>query len=537
MSTPPLPEWIAGRDAPSSGGQDFLGLRTAAQRIGYHLLDGVTSVTPQVRYLSLRSWILDIWWAQRRPEDRKELDAFARRVEAAVVLGNLLAGRNRENLVGGDKGVERFRSSEDPISLDPVVDTPANTIYKGAAEQLGLDTARFGERVTAVNGLTPSRGAPLAAHLRSLAEETALGRRLHTEGPSEHASRADLKALGERLRLDRFQPEEVDLLCAALMPDAPQAGASPAARAQELRRTGTWCALLWLGQSAEPTEGRLWALALDPARPSPPALESVLDGWALYLVRDVLVAAHEAVMRAVTLSLGRRGDEGKRSVPAAEVLAELASAEIEAPLRDLGLLAEGERCADLPLTALAQRLVNRTSTGLYTRGGLRWWHDDLHEEALIGLCEGAPDRSLALLPLAWLLAERRARLGVEEGLADHRFLSPSGRIGMTQVVLPELDRLRAEGVSVLEAGLRLTRRTVDQHLRVAWARMRQNARSDVAHLFVDGDRWRWRADFAAGRTNSRVYNAIRWGGQLGLWGSPTGAALLTRGLRTLEAER
>lgn len=48
----PAPDWIS-FEADKTEGLDLLGLRAPVQRIGNDLFNGVTTVTPKVRYLSV----------------------------------------------------------------------------------------------------------------------------------------------------------------------------------------------------------------------------------------------------------------------------------------------------------------------------------------------------------------------------------------------------------------------------------------------------------------------------------------------------
>jgi len=84
----------------------------------------------------------------------------------------------------------------------------------------------------------------------------------------------------------------------------------------------------------------------------------------------------------------------------------------------------------------------------------------------------------------------------------------------------------------------LTRRTVDQHLRVVWSRLAQDPLRDVAVLNADGELWGYRTDFRAGRTASRLRQAISWLQQLKLIGATgltaDGETVLKRALGTLR---
>ena len=50
------PEWVAS-DAVPVKGLDLLGLRVPVERIGLTLLVAVTTISPTIRYISLRAWI------------------------------------------------------------------------------------------------------------------------------------------------------------------------------------------------------------------------------------------------------------------------------------------------------------------------------------------------------------------------------------------------------------------------------------------------------------------------------------------------
>ena len=71
MSVPdtrPAPDWVdIGADV--IRGLDLLGLRLPVQTLGYGLLNGVTTITPSIRYLSLHAWIVH-GYAQSRGPDR-----------------------------------------------------------------------------------------------------------------------------------------------------------------------------------------------------------------------------------------------------------------------------------------------------------------------------------------------------------------------------------------------------------------------------------------------------------------------------------
>jgi hypothetical protein len=68
----PAPDWVS-IEADETGGLDLLGLRAPVQALGNELFDGVTTVTPRLRYMSLISWIVWRYAHTRLPEDRLSL--------------------------------------------------------------------------------------------------------------------------------------------------------------------------------------------------------------------------------------------------------------------------------------------------------------------------------------------------------------------------------------------------------------------------------------------------------------------------------
>ena len=55
-----IPEWVID-ESNIVGGLDLLGLRNVAQTISNHCLNGITTISPQVRYLGIRSWIIQMY--------------------------------------------------------------------------------------------------------------------------------------------------------------------------------------------------------------------------------------------------------------------------------------------------------------------------------------------------------------------------------------------------------------------------------------------------------------------------------------------
>src|SRR5690349_4514706 len=78
-------------EADKTAGLDLLGLRPPVQALGNALFDGVTTVTPKLRYMSVISWIVWRYAQARRPEKRS--DFFRLRGGARVGVRH---GQSRE---------------------------------------------------------------------------------------------------------------------------------------------------------------------------------------------------------------------------------------------------------------------------------------------------------------------------------------------------------------------------------------------------------------------------------------------------------
>jgi len=244
------------------------------------------------------------------------------------------------------------------------------------------------------------------------------------------------------------------------------------------------------------------------------AFSACLDGWMLYLVRDMIAASHEAVLQSVVDALSMRNGEPEQ---ADSVLQELLTkdGELEKPLHDLGLLPSGKTPVDKPLSRLADLVRDATTP---KSGNLPRWDGKLQELAVIRSALNAGAGSPIVLPVTWLLV--RERVGdlsrvpqTMEGLLSYQGF---WRMGISSVILPGLEDMLRRGTTIRNAAYELTVRTVSHHLNVAWGRLRSDPRRDVSVIAADGNLWSQHNTFRAGRTASRLPQAISWLRQLGL---------------------
>ena len=239
----------------------------------------------------------------------------------------------------------------------------------------------------------------------------------------------------------------------------------------------------------------VFAAAADPDYAPPRALRPALDGWLLYLCRDALAFSHEVVLEEVIKRLEARSDAA-RAIASGEVLGFLVGATDEhaAVLKKLRLLAAGESLDDLTFRDVRERVRAATGDRVETGNGLRRWRGGISELDLIRAARTGGSGVLALLPITWLLALERVDLEYCEAGSAADSLSSKGwaRIGLRQVIAPSVRTFLDENRSYRDVMAELARRTVDQHLRISWARLSQDPKRDVARLLADGESWSFR---------------------------------------------
>lgn len=504
------PNWI-NSGAVITGGLDLLGLRLPVQFIGGTLLDGVTTVTPSVRYLSLRSWLIYCYGQSGKADDWQTYTNFAARIESALVLGNLIQDRSIGGLIGADEAQVRLEANTLHVEISALVKSPASTVYAGPSDQLGLSSPRD----NLVPALVDTRGVPLARAVHQRLMRVPLIERLLAEPDLARASLDDLGELGSVARIDQIPDDERELLLAAILPSQPLA--------KEIARISTYASLLALAAKlkARPTEENLFDTACSMNRFGEPLLDQVADGWTSYCVRDAIAVTQEAVLAAVMDEIMASPDGGLIGVGRDMIVGALMERvdEHDSAMRDLGLLSAVESIASLSFRDIYIRIKDRLSAGNITINGINRWSEKLIEPLLYkrALTSGAGALSLAVV--AWILAAIRVGAAVRESGRDASSLSYQGRrrLGLRDVILPELERFHREDRPLREVAAELAHRTVQQHLQITWSRLQVDLRRDVALLTAEGTQWySRRKGFAAGRTASRIQQALGWLGQLKL---------------------
>lgn len=525
LENPPPPTLVV---TPWSGsrGQDLLGLRAPAERIANDLMDGVTTISPLVRYLSFRSWVIHRYTELRGPNRRAEFYAFAGKCEAALVMGHKVAGEPTTFLIGSrEAGKEALAGG--PLSVRKLTANLAVDAYSGPSQDLSI-----GIPIAPVPGLSKERGVPLAEAAGQILDDQPALARIEVSTEPQPLSREEAIALAAAFPMRAPLGRERDLLVDAVCPPSP--------RPNEFARLAAYCHLLHLAGEAGGRairEADVFRSAIIGDDDAPPPLRGVADGWLRFLVRDLLAAVHERAV-AVVLDMLQESPQFTQNVEGiVRRLADLDTAQAYGPL-GLPPLGPGR-----PISELVDAVRERCAPDR-ERSGLARWPGDLDEASLMDALAACPGpEALALLPVAWILASERARPGLGDPAlsVDARSGAALGRLGLAEFVAPAVRRWRGNGERIGDVVGALARRSVDQHLSIAWYRMQADPSRNVSLIVSDGSSWTAVRPLGPGRATSRLYQAIHWLEQLGLAdaGGTTadGRAVLERGLKSLEARR
>jgi hypothetical protein len=460
----PAPDWIS-FEAEKTEGLDLLGLRAPVQRIGNQLFNGVTTVTPKVRYLSVLAWIVWRYSEARLPNSWKSFISFAEAQEAVIVMANRLKSRSILNLVGVTKGDKLLDSAGNTLPLERLAQQVAYNIYVTTSRQLNLTH----DENNAFAGLTKERGIELAKAFDQLIGGTTYGKALASDARKNRIARKQLAEIADGVFLDRIPREERNILIDAIIPRKPESG--------EWDRIANYALLLWLTQAnGEPVdeEGVFAAAAVLP-RNLPACLLPVLNGWLEYLIRDLLAVTHEAVFEAVMRQIDIASAERGAPALAADVVAALLNDtdEQNGMLRQIGLFTARDSIEKMDFASFQKRIKRACADGVSVSGGLRRWRSGLVETTVYGMALKAGAASAVLLPVAWCLAAERIGPEMFKAVGENRRVLTLGslfQIGIEDVVLPKLEEFSREARTVRDVIAELITRTVQQHLRVAWTR-------------------------------------------------------------------
>jgi hypothetical protein len=516
-------------EAKEVSGLDLLGLRAPAEAVANRLINGVTTVTPAIRYFSVRAWLTLRYLKLGGLKSWDAFTVFAAKVESAIAYAGQIAKDPTPGLVGRDGATTELSKLGTTLTLKRLTKILAINVYGGPAEALGL-----GEGGGEVPTLTSQRGVPLAEAFGAQLEEGSALNSISLGDEEQELQQEQLAALGQVFSIAKPSANERQVLIDALVPKLPRKGDLGA----ELNRIASYCLLLHLSKTLGRAvlERDVFEAASQPSLDAiPEELHVICDGWVQFAVRDLLVMVHEAAVANVLRELSQ-GQGSEKRQPSKHVVWSLASQNLESGLSGLGLPTE----PDQPISDLYSAVNAVIGLRQDVRGICRW-SGHLSESLLLEHQHWMSSADgLGLLPVAWIIAAQRLEPGIRSEDPRFQLDVQAGvyRIGVGAVVLPEVKLWVNSPRTVRELTAWLIQRSVDQHLRIAWSRLAREPYKDVGLLRSDGDDWVFQKEFEAGRATSRLYQAVNWLRQLELVNdsgiTDRGSQLLAEGLVTLR---
>jgi len=490
---PSLPEIIEA-EFRLSDGNDLLGLRLPAEIISNGQLDGITTVTPTVRYFSIISWMIKRYFELKGQDNYACFYQFAKKIETAVVVGNILQNKQVQQLVGIREAVHKINSEKEAISLSGLVKNHAINIYYRSALNLGFLSDREN-----VPGLYKERGKPLSDAVDSLLKDIDFLQKINTKDEIQDVHRDELMAFGSTFPMGKPANEELKYLIEGILPSNPGRNEFP--------RLRTYCLLLYLTDRKKRIidENDIFTEISRPTLDGlPNGLKPAFDLWVKFVVRDMIVAVHEASVYWVGDYLRNSGGR----ISWEKVINDMAS-NLDNGLNALGFKEIGP---DSAISVFYKKVTNQLGD-LNQKGEMLRWNGKISENAVAKAANFSSDfPSMAiLLPLAWIIAVQRFSLCKnKEDAADFT------RIGLSSVIKPAVDCWQTSSATILETVQELLKRSVEQHFRIAWSRYASDPSKDVAVLSSDNEEWIFIKLLSSGRANSRLYQCINWLKQLRL---------------------
>jgi len=528
-----IPQWVDNEVSIVSG-LDLLGLRNIAQAISNYCLNGITTISPQVRYLGIRAWFILMYEKCSLPDSYSSFIDFASKLEASVAIGTILHEPDIKGVVGVTEASNIVRNSDNQITVKKLVQQLVTHMYAQPSVDLGICFPRD----TGITGITEERGLPLVEIIMSEVNGTSFVRKVLKETKVDTFEVDNLEEIGKILSIEDIPEKERGLLIDAVVP----AGPRPYGWQKDIMRVATYTLLLQLAKDnrAVPTPNDVFRAVLQPDSHYHAWLSDLLNGWLCFLIRDAMAVCHERVLETVVKELS---SQERKRIDRDQVVQNILerTGSINEKLHTIGVLKEKESFIDLRFLDVYSRIERTIGKSNHVDSGLqRWESNQLDETILIDLSSTREPGAVGLLPVAWILAYLRAREGMDTEYDVVKMLSRGGwgRIGLKEVVSPAIEEWKTRNPKYSQVLSDMINRMVDQHVRISWSRMATDVNRDVSVMVVDGNKWCYLKEFYAGRTAARLKEAIGWLVQLKLLDdqgtTPDGDDILSRGYYSLE---
>ncbi len=507
IENPTIPQWLD-KIPIKERGLDLLGSRNPVLSIGNVFLSGVTTITPAIRNLSYRSWIIWIYAQWELPADERYWRSFRERIESAFALSNLAVDPKMFGVIGSRKANTVLNSETNEIELVNLVKSQkAFATYSNISQQLGLSI----EDSNLLPALTSERGIKLAKEFDSKIKQTEFYSKIKSKPEIRYLTREELKNLGKKIRLDSIPSEEADILISSICPNNPLDG-----KINEYYRISTYTILLELAKKHKqiPTESNFFQYAISQKKHPIQLIEFVRTGWLMYLMRDVISVTHEVLFEYIVDVVASKPS----GIDEDDVVKEIVENEddIIRVLKELHIIRSKTEYKNLTFNKLISKIRKIITSVEYSNKILRW-KGDLNEETIIEKA-WEYNGSVILVLIAWILVFIRLEKYINDGISTKLislFRDRSKQLSFMETILPLLDKYKNNNFTISEMLDEIIRLTINQHLKISWIRF-ANDPSSVAVIYRDENILKYRREFAAGRIQSRLTQGIGWLEQLKL---------------------
>ncbi len=525
---PTLPQWLE-KIPDKTRGIDIMGLRNPSQSIGNIFLSGITTVTPTIRYLSYRAWMVWIYAQWEQPKSEKSYNSFVRRVETAFALSNLSIDRDMPGIIGSRKGKSILDKGKNEVELVDLVGQKAYAIYTNASQQLGISR----EGSLFIPTLFEERGETLAINFDKIISGTKFYKKLKRDPKLNELSISDLEELGNIIRVDSIPSSEINILLQCLMPENPIEG-----HVNECYRIATYSILLTIAKRRKkvPTQEDFFEFVVSTKTNANRLLEYVRNGWLMYAIRDMLAVVYEKQFKFIHGIVDSDPNGVDENVLVRKILS-TTDENIEI-LKDLGVINSSTAFDQLTFNTLKKKLDSRLHSNEYSEN-IRRWNIDLNEITIIDKAKDYDNVSILIL-IAWLIIYNRIEYFITKSQSSElaSLLSRvQGHMSFVDSILPAINKYLENNTPINEVLEYVIHSTIEQHFRIAWDRFAIDS-YNVAMIYRENNTLRHRLDFIPGQTQSRLKQAIGWLEQLGLvnkYGiTPKGEKILNSNLNTLK---
>lgn len=504
---PTIPHWL--EEIPNkTRGIDLLGLRNPTQSIGNIFLSGITTVTPSIRYLSYRAWMVWIYAKWGLPNSEKTYKSFVERVESAFALSNLVVDRNMSGIIGSRKGKKIVENGDDNVELINLTANRGYAIYTNASHQLGISE----ENSSFIPTISKERGEVLAQDFDSKISGTKFYSKFKKDPKTEVLALTDLDELGKIIRVDKLPSSEIDILLQCLFPQDPIEG-----QVNENYRIASYSLLLEISRSKKriPYGVDFFRYIISTKSHPVTLLEHVRNGWLMYLMRDMLGVVYEKTFEYIHSIVSEEEPFSiDENLIAQKILSDTEeSIEI---LKELGIISQERSYEKLTFGNLKERIDPLLNSKRLSEGWIRWG-GEINEVSIINIAKSY-DNVAVLIPITWIIIFNRIQ-NVLENSQKSELVSLISRtrnhMSFVDSILPPIKKYLENNSPISEVLDYAIHSTIDQHFLIAWERFAADS-NNVAMIVREGNTLRKRLDFIAGQTQSRLEQAIGWLRQLRL---------------------